>query len=340
MLESRDFHAESYDVWTEHFELMTAAEERRILQRHEDLYKRLVDAISSHYQGWYQDNYAELNLTLSDWREVLWQKRPFGRHIVYTTKLQLRAEKTNASVQQDFQQWLAVREHIIARNVRLVLKVAHQHHDDHLEFADLVQEGQFGLLRALERFEAGRGWRFSTYATHWITQFIRLALKKHSRTVSIPTNVQDRLLRYHRAAAQTQQQLKRKVTNGEIAQLAQASVDDVRTVLPLGLPVASLDEKTSDSESSSTAVDFLESDAVTPEEAASREQQKRLVKRILQKLPARECLIMRMRFGIDMSQSYGYREIADQLNLSRERVRQIELETLSRLGEMGKRQAL
>lgn len=336
MLDSQDFYADVYEVWTENVSLMSAAKERETLAHHEGLYRSLVDALDNHSKKRFVKDYPELDLTTDEWRDFLWEKRPFSRHIVDAID-RMQAESFDKKLADTYREWLSVREQVLSSNVRLVLKVAHQHHDAHLEFLDLVQEGQFGLIRALERFDSAQTWRFSTYATHWVTQFIRLAIKKQTRTVSVPTNVQDRLSRYRRAVVQSQQRTGRRTRHDEVAELADTDVEDLVSTLALGMPIRSLNEPLGDEEGDQTSQDLLAASTESPEVLTEETERKEQVRAILDSLSHRERIILEMRYGIDMPQAYGYREIADQLKLSRERVRQIEAETLSRLALPPKR---
>jgi RNA polymerase sigma factor (sigma-70 family) len=163
-------------------------------------------------------------------------------------------------------------------------------------------------------------------------QYIRLAIKKHNRTVSIPTNVQDRLHRYYRTIIQSQQKQGRQVSLSEVAAQSQVLIDEVHDTLMAGLPIASLHQsRTADSENNELPIDQVDSDWQTPVSETEKGEDRAIIKDVLSNLTHREAMILKMRYGIDMGQEYGYREIADQLNLSRERVRQIELEVIRRI---------
>jgi RNA polymerase sigma factor (sigma-70 family) len=333
MLYNSEWHSDAYRVWTDQHALMSGSEEKKELSLHEEYYAQLVFELPEDSRTWFASKYVEINLEGDDWRDHLWTKRPFGRHVIEIWSTYLD-DHPDAPIKQIYQGWLDVREYILARNVRLVLKVAHQHNNEYLELMDLVQEGQFGLMRALERFECAQGWRFSTYATQWIVQFIRLSIKKNNRTVSVPTNVQERLQRYRKAVVQSQQLAGRKTTHAEVASLTETNSSDVADTLALGLPVYSLNAAWSDdNDDNGRPIDRVEANYGAPEFDVEQGQRKTQVKQLLSSLSSRDRMVLEMRYGIGMPQAYGYREIADQLRLSRERVRQIEIEVIKRLGE-------
>ena len=316
-------HLTGYNVWSEQFPLLTASEERHRLLEHERLFYELVIGCAEQDPEWFQQRYPTLDLSGNDWLKVLWTRRPNGRDIVTWMQRQPASALTPV-----FDQWLAVRDFLIASNIRLVFKVAHRHTDRGLSLLDLAQEGQFGLIRALERFRCDKELRFSTYATHWITQYIRLAIKKQTRTVSIPTNVQDDMVRTHRALAQAQQQQGRRVSVSELARLSDQPYEVTEQLMSLTLPVHSLDDSLSD-DSDVSGLDLLDSDLERPESEHDKTTHQGLVQDLLTRLTTREQQILTMRYGIGMGAEYGYREIADQLNLSRERVRQLEKQALA-----------
>lgn len=314
-----------YDTWSEQFPLLNAEQEREHLLYHEQLYYELVVGCAQVNRSWFQTNYPGLELTGDDWLDVLWERRPVGRDIVT-----LMQSSRDRRLKRQFTEWLSTREFLIASNVRLVFKVAHRHLDRGLSLPDLAQEGQFGLIRALERFRCDKGLRFSTYATHWITQYIRLAIKKQSRVVSIPTNVQDDMHRTSRALVQIQQHTGRQVGVNELASFLQQSADVTRQLMSLNQPAHSLDDPLTP-QSETTAKDNLIADAARPDMSQARDEERAVVAQLISHLPAREQLVLEMRYGINMPAEYGYREIAEQLALSRERVRQLEKQALTTL---------
>ncbi|EAR09446.1 sigma-70 family RNA polymerase sigma factor [Reinekea blandensis] len=315
-------HLSGYDVWSDQYPLLSAETERDRLWEHEQAFQALVIGCAEHHPDWFRDKYTTLDLSGPDWLNVLWERRPTGSDIVELMRLESKPD-----LNPIFERWLSVREFLIASNIRLVFKVAHRHTERGLSLLDLAQEGQFGLVRALERFRCDKELRFSTYATHWITQYIRLAIKKQTRTVPIPTNVQDDLARTNRALARAQQQQGRPVSVTEFARLSNQSTDAAEHLMSLNAPVQSLDERLSD-DSEVSALDLLDSDLARPESEHERSDNQERVQALLAHLTSREQQILAMRYGIGMGAEYGYREIADQLNLSRERVRQLEKQAL------------
>lgn len=324
--EERDYTA--YQGWATQYPLLNAADELEWLKKHEALYFELVKHVHIGRQLWFAERYPELDLTGEDWLEVLWGKRPFMKDILQAAR---ESQEHNPDIRRCLSQLNKVREHLLASNIRLVMKVAHKHFDEALSFYDLVQEGQFGLMRAMERFETARGLRFSTYATHWITQFIRLAIKKNSRVVRIPTNVQENMQRVKRTMAQSQQLgYGQSLPRSELAKRAEVDDQSVDSLLILMQSTSSLHERFFD-DSDQLPIDMVEADVPNPEQQTEQTEASKHIDTILAGLPKRDQLILKMRYGIGMPQEYGYREIAEQLDLSRERVRQIESELVKKL---------
>lgn len=326
-----DRHLSGYDAWSERFPLLAAAEERAKLQRHEDLYYELVYSCAQANRSWFSQRYPETKPDEDGWFSRLWEKRPTGRDIVT-----LINQSKDTCLIERFDEWLAIREYLIASNIRLVFKVAHRHTDRGLSLLDLAQEGQFGLIRALERFRCDKELRFSTYATHWVTQYIRLAIKKQTRVVSIPTNVQDEMMRLNKAIVRAQQSDGRTVSATEVARRREENMDRADQLISLARPSQSLDDPLVPG-SNLTAMDSLAADSASPELAHHGEEQRALVSRLISYLSPREQMIVEMRYGINMPTEYGYREIAEQLNLSRERVRQLEKQALAYLHDQAQR---
>lgn len=329
---SKDFrvddrsYSEGYRFWAEHYPLMDAEEEKQWLTQHQDSFERMVRQLVEQQLDWFKQKYADLDWSQGSPFEVLWQKRPYMRDITYWMQ---GAYKDDERMNEWWRELREARDHIIASNVRLVMKIAHQHPDDELSFFDLVQEGQFGLMRALDKFDVALGLRFTTYAHYWVVQFIRLAIKKDGRLVRIPTNVQEEVSKAKRHIVQTQQREGTAISHRLLASNEELDSQRLHDYLALMQPVYSLNEARGD-EGDLEHLDFLEGEE-DPEQDAVVQGDKQFVASVLHQLPSRERMILAMRYGIGHGKEYGYREIAEQLHLSRERVRQIEHTMLAQL---------
>ncbi len=223
------------------------------------------------------------------------------------------------------------REKLIRHNLRLVVSIAKRYRSSELPLIDLIQEGNIGLMTAVERYDPELGYRFSTYATFWIRQAIGRAVANLSRTIRVPVHMHDLIAKIRRAEAQIEQQKGRPATNEELAELLGidvARIEQARTQIPR---TSSLDKPIGEDGESSIG-DLLpdpRSDDVVEEALtnAIREQ----IRRSLEQLTERERTVLVMRFGLDGEQPRTLAEIADALKISRERVRQVEKEALQKL---------
>lgn len=319
----------SYANWAEQHPLMDAQQEREKLLLHEKLYRQLFLLLCLEHERWLKKQYKDLDLSNEHWQETLWEKRPYSRHLISLVK---KSRQNRDKVENTMQRWLEVRDFILASNIRLVLKLAHKHSNENFSLLELVQEGQFGMVRALERFDCSRELRFSTFATPWIIQFIRLAIKKTGRLVYVPNNVQDQVLRTKQLILKSQQQAGRSVKTFELAKKMDLSTQEINELISYGMPTFSLNEPIGD-DSQDIFQDGVESNAPTPEQKLEQQRTRKHIQQLLKAVTPRQAMVLKMRYGINMPRTYGYQEIATQLNLSRERVRQIENETLKKLAD-------
>ncbi len=223
------------------------------------------------------------------------------------------------------------RDELVRANARLVISIAKRYQNLGLPLMDLIQEGNIGLLRAIDRFEPARGLRLSTYATWWVRQAINRAVANQGRTVRLPAYLQDRLHKMQRVAQDLEQTLGRAPNDEELADVLSITPDDVHTMRTAAVPVGSLDDPISEEDDESPVAQIEDTEVVPLDELVARRMLREAMERALEELPARYAMILRMRYGIDGDKPRTLEYIAQKLNLSRERVRQIERDAFSRL---------
>jgi RNA polymerase primary sigma factor len=230
---------------------------------------------------------------------------------------------------------LSAKDRMICANLRLVVSVARQyssHPNPGLPFIDLVQEGMLGLIRAVEKFDYRKGFRFSTYATWWIRQAVERARDGKGETIRLPVNVVRKQRRIARAESQLTAVLDRTPSDEEIANLAQLSVEEVAAVRDAAKTVASLDRRLGDGMDDATFGELLGDESPGPEEIAQTSMRREALAAALSELPDRERTVLFLRYGLTGGEPAPLREIGRRLGLTPERVRQIESAALHKLG--------
>jgi len=276
------------------------------------------DALAAETTGYLDDDVADDSVRL--------YLREIGKIPLLNAEEELSLAKRVTAGDKD------AKDKMAEANMRLVVSIAKRYVGRGLDLLDLIQEGNTGLLRAVEKFDPEKGFKFSTYATWWIRQAITRAIADQARTIRIPVHMVETINKLLRTQRRLTQELNREPTNEEIAAAMEIEVDKVEHIMKIKQDISSLDASIRDDEDDSVLADFIEDeDTVTPEESATSQLLKEQVKEMLSSLTEREQKIIKLRFGIEDGKSHTLEEVGQEFAVTRERIRQIEAKALAKL---------
>jgi len=268
------------------------------------------------------------------------EEMEIARRIESGRQSKLELDRSNGScppqqkklLQQQVEDGQLAREHLIKANTRLVVSVAKKYIGRGVPFLDLIQEGNLGLMKAVEKFDYHRGFRFSTYATWWIRQTITRSIADQGRTIRVPVHMVDRIRQLYKLTHEMEQTLGRLPTNDELADKMDTTSSKIEWMLRVSWLPLSLESPINDEEEDSELGQFVEDQmSPTPIQSAYSKLLREKIEEVLDTLPPREARILRLRFGLENGHNYTLEEVGEKFGLTRERIRQIESKALRRL---------
>jgi len=261
--------------------------------------------------------------------------RAIERSRAAEARVKLRGDRLSARERRQYEKIIEegrqAREHLIKANTRLVVSIAKKYMGRGVPFLDLIQEGNLGLMKSVEKFNYKLGFRFSTYATWWIRQTITRAIADQSRTIRVPVHVNDRIRRLYKATRELEQALGRQPTPAEVAQELGMDSDQVEWMLKVSWRPLSLEQPIGEEEDNEFGAFVEDENTPSPAQTVYEELLKTKIEEVLSTLTPREQRILRLRFGLVNGKCYTLEEVGQKFGLTRERIRQIEARALRRL---------